>query len=51
MTDFPNPHLNQITRTRYPTAETRDLKEMSAANPPVSGFPWLACVANRRHLP
>jgi len=31
------PNLN--TRTRYPMAETRDLKMTSPANHPVSGFP------------
>ena len=42
------PNLN--TRTRYPTAETRDLKTTSPAIPPVSGFPLIDCVPNRQHL-
>jgi hypothetical protein len=33
----PRPNLN--TRTRYLTAETRDLKNAPLANSPVSGFP------------
>ena len=50
MADFPNLHPNLNTQTRYPMAETRDLK-CAPANPPVSGFTWLACVPNSQHLP
>ncbi len=34
-----NPYPNLGTRTRLPTAETRDLKISAPANHPVSGFP------------
>ena len=39
MADFPNLHLNLITRTRHLIAETRDLEKRPPANHPVSGFP------------
>ena len=38
------------TGTRYPTAETRDLKMGTPANHPVSGFPLFDCVPNRQPL-
>ena len=44
---IPAPNLR--TLTRYPMAETWDLKMTSPPNHPVSGFPWLDGVptANR----
>ena len=49
-TFHPNPHLNLETRTRYPTAETWDLKVfLPPANHPVSGFPLSG--GQSRHLP
>jgi len=37
---FPNLHLCLTTRTWLLMAEIRDLKMGTAANHPVSGFPW-----------
>lgn len=45
-----NLHPNLNTRTRYPTAGTRDLKICPPANPPASGFPLLDGFTNRQPL-